>query len=202
MLLRGDHNGIFSGPIKEALDALGIAYSDPEAVERTLAEPANRRAMATFRLLVNPRDSLAWASLLLLAPGIGQAFCDYIYDRARVGRIQFGQALFEAYEANFPDGPRTTSRARQLIRSVTEWLEGHGLPAEPPENGWGHWMVEVAGGDIVPPPSADCTALLHALDDLAEEGEEFGRFLSQVTPLGKDPHRRRVGRTDYDNDRL
>ena len=186
VLLRGDHNETFSRPIKEALDELGIAYSDPEVVERTLAEPANRRMMASFRLLVNPRDSLAWASLLLLVPGIGQAFCNYIYDRARVGRIQFGQALFEAYEANFPEGPRTAQRARQLIQSLTEWLDRHGLPAEPPENGWGHWMVEVAGGDIVPAPSADCMTLLHALDDLAEEGEEFGRFLSQATPLGKD----------------
>jgi DNA helicase II / ATP-dependent DNA helicase PcrA len=186
VLLRGDHNGTFSRPIKDALDELGIVYSDPEAVERTLAESMNRRMLESFRLLVNPRDSLAWASLLLLTPGIGSTFCNYIYDRARAGRIQFGQALFEAYEANFPDGPRTASRARLLIQTLTDWLNRHGLPAGRPQNGWGHWMVEVAGGDIMPAPNDDCTALLHALDELAEEGEEFGRFLSQITPLGKD----------------
>jgi DNA helicase II / ATP-dependent DNA helicase PcrA len=186
VLLRGDHNGTFSRPIKDALDELGIAYSDPEAVEHTLAESVNRRMLESFRLLVNRRDSLAWASLLLLTPGIGQAFCNYIYDRARVGRIQFGQALFEAYEANFPGGPRTAPKALRLIQSLTEWLDRHGLPADPPENGWGHWMVEMAGGDIVPVPSADCIGLLHALDDLAEEKENSGRFLSQITPLGKD----------------
>lgn len=186
VLLRGDHNGTFSRPIKDALDDLGIAYSDPESVGRVLAQLANRRMLASFRLLVNPRDSLAWASLLVLTPGIGQTFCDYIYERARAARIQFGQALFDAYEANFPDGPRSAARAGRLIRLVTAWLDTHPLPADPPENGWGHWMVEVAGDDVVPAPSEHCTALLHALDDLVEPEQEFGRFLSQITPLGKD----------------
>jgi len=186
VLLRGDHNGMFSRPIKDALDDLGITYSDPEAVERLLAEPANRRMLATFRLLVNPRDSLAWASLLMLAPGIGRTLCDYIYERARAARTQFGQALFGAYEANFADGPRSAARAGGLIRSVTDWLDAHPLPADPPENGWGHWMVEVAGGDVIPAPSEDCTALLHALDDLVEPEKEFGHYLSQITPLGRD----------------
>ncbi len=186
VLLRGDHNGAFSGPIKNALGELGIGYSDPEAAERTLTEPANRRLMASFRLLANPRDSLAWASLILLAPGVGQAFSNYIYERARVARVQFGEALFEAYERNFPDGPRSASRARTLIQSVTGWLNQHALPPVHPENGWGHWIVEQAGGDVVSAPTASCVALLHSLDGLAEAGEDFGRFLSQITPLAKD----------------
>jgi DNA helicase II / ATP-dependent DNA helicase PcrA len=186
VLLRGDHNGTFSNPIKEALDRLGIPYSDPEAVERMLAEPANRRMLASCRLLVNPRDSLAWASLLQLTPGIGQIFSNYIYDRARAGRIQFGQALLEAYQGDFPDGPRTAPRARQLIQSLTDWIGRHVLPAEPPENGWGHWMVEITGDDVVPAAGADCIALFHALDVLAEEGQEFERYLSQIAPLAKD----------------
>ena len=51
ILLRGDYNGTFSRPIKLALDRCGIQFSDPEVVERMLAEPANRRMLATFRLL-------------------------------------------------------------------------------------------------------------------------------------------------------
>src|SRR5262249_44127859 len=93
MLLRGDHNGTFSRPFKEALDKRGIRFSDPDVVDRMLSESANRRMLATFRLLVNPRDSLAWASLLRLALGIGRTFFDYIYERARVARVQFGEAL-------------------------------------------------------------------------------------------------------------
>lgn len=186
VLLRGDHNGTFSGPIKHALDDLGIAYSDPDAVERMLGETDNRRMMATFRLLVHEQDSLAWASLLLLTPGIGETFCDYIYERARTARVQFGEALFAAYEANFPDAPRSANRAQSLIQVVTAWLRAHPAPDEMPEDGWGHWMVETAGDDVVPAPTATCIELLHALDGLIEEGQGLERFMSQITPLGKD----------------
>jgi DNA helicase-2/ATP-dependent DNA helicase PcrA len=186
VLLRGDHNGTFSGPIKRALDDLGIAYSDPDAVERMLAEPDNRRMLATLRLLVHGRDSLAWASLLLLTPHIGRTFCDYIYERARVARVQFGEALLAAYRENFPNAPRSANRAQTLIQVVTAWLAAHPAPAEMPADGWGHWMVQSAGGDVVPEPSAACIELLHALDGLVEEDQGLGRFMSQITPLGKD----------------
>ena len=101
MLLRGDHNGTFSRPIKQALDHREIPYSDPDAVIRILGESANRRMLASMRLLVNNRDSLAWATLLHLAPGIGQGFTDYVYTRARasatirntdVGRLWVGRS--------------------------------------------------------------------------------------------------------------
>ena len=103
-----------------------------------------------------------------------------------MGRIQFGQALFEAYDAHFPNGPRSSRKAGRLVQSVTAWLNAHPLPVEPPDGGWGHWMVGVAGDDPVPAPSADCTALLHALDDLVEAEQDFGRYLSQITPLARD----------------
>lgn len=186
VLLRGDHNGTFSRPIKESLDALGIAHSDPDAIERMLAEPDNRRMMAIFRLLVHEQDSLAWASLFLLTAHIGRTFSDYIYEQAHLSNIQFGEALFAAYETNFPGAPRSAARAKALIQKVTEWLAAHPIPNATPENGWGHWMVATAGGDIVPAPSAACVDLLYALDGLVEEGQELGRFLSQITPLGRD----------------
>src|SRR5258708_20600807 len=55
-----------------------------------------------------------------------------------------------------------------------------------PEDGWGHWLVETAGDDVVLEPSAACAELLHALDGLVEEGQGLDRFMSQITPLGKD----------------
>ncbi|HKU77953.1 MAG TPA: 3'-5' exonuclease [Pyrinomonadaceae bacterium] len=169
-----------------ALDAVGVGYSDPDAVDRMLAESDNRHLLATFRLLVDSRDSLAWASLLHLRRGIGESLSDYIYERARVGHLKFGDALFDAHAANFPNAPRSAALAQQLIESVTRWLNDHPLPVEYPENGWGHWMIEVSGGDIVPKPTADFVALLEALDALIEEGQDLGRFLGQITPLGKD----------------
>jgi len=52
VLMRGDRNGTFSRPIKAALDRLRIPYSDPEAVERMLAEPVNRRMLLTEAALI------------------------------------------------------------------------------------------------------------------------------------------------------
>jgi DNA helicase-2/ATP-dependent DNA helicase PcrA len=185
VLLRGDHNGAFSQPIKSELDALQIPYSDPEAVVRMLAEAQNRQMLAMFRLLVNQRDSLAWATLLLLAPGIGVSFCDFIYDLARRERTQFGEALFNSFEANFPEAPRSAARVTPLMRSVTEWIASTPLAAETPEEGWGRWMLAAATGGIVPAPSPEFATLLEALDGLVE-GQDFGRYLSQITPLAKD----------------
>jgi DNA helicase-2/ATP-dependent DNA helicase PcrA len=111
----------------------------------------------------------------------------YIYDRARAARVQFGEALLQGHEQNFPDGPRASAtRAAALIQAVNVWLEAHELPDEMPEEGWGHWMVETAGGEITPAPSAPLTELLTALDGLDEQEHGFARFLSQIGPLGKD----------------
>jgi DNA helicase II / ATP-dependent DNA helicase PcrA len=188
ILMRGDYRGSFSKPIKAALEKIGVVYADPDSVERLLGEPLNRRVLATFRLLDNPLDSLAWASLLLLTPGISQGFADYIYERARVDRLQFGEALLAARKLSFPDAPvaATAAKADQLINSVLEWVDDHVPPTHMPSEGWGHWIVDNTGGPIVPAPSGDLITLLHDLDDLVEEDLEIGSYLSQITPLGKD----------------
>ena len=111
ILLRGNHNGVFSRPIETLLEEYGIPCSDPGAVTRILAEPNNRFVLEIFRLLVNRNDSLAWAGLLSLTLGIGETFSNYVYERARTNHTQFGPALLAANEANFPDAPRSANRA-------------------------------------------------------------------------------------------
>ncbi len=188
ILMRGDYNGTFSKPIKEALEKVGVSYADPDSVERLLGDPVNRRVLATFRLLDNPFDSLAWASLLLLTFGISQGFADYSYERARVDRLQFGDALLAARKLNFPDAPvaATAARADHLIKSVFEWLDVHVPPTDMPAAGWGHWIIDNSGCNVVPAPSGDFITLLHDLDALVEEDLELGSYLSQITPLGRD----------------
>jgi ATP-dependent DNA helicase UvrD/PcrA len=187
VLLRADHHGIFSNPIKEHLARLDIPCSDPDVVERMLGEPSNRRMLEVFRLLVNRMDSLAWAALLRLTRGIGESFFSYVYERARMGRIQFGQALLEAHEQGFPEGPPTSSnKARELIESVVGWLDGHVAPENTPEGGWGNWIINTAGDDVVPRPSEQLAELLRALDQIVETEQELGRYLGQIGPLGKD----------------
>jgi DNA helicase II / ATP-dependent DNA helicase PcrA len=186
VLLRSDFRGTFSDLIKHELDRLAIPYSDPEIVDHILAEPDNRRMLEIVRLLVDHEDSLAWASLLELTPGIGDSFFDYVYRRARHSHSQFGTALLAANEASFPDAPTASAnRARMLVESVLGWLDEHTVP-EGPETGWGQWIIETAGGDVVPAPSEGLRELLLALDELAEPGVVLGRFLGQIAPLGKD----------------
>lgn len=186
VLFRGDRSGLFSRPIKERLTAEGITVADPDLVRRALGEDDNRRAMAIFRLLVRAEDSLAWATLLNLTERIGAALLDYIYERARVARMGLGTALLEAHDAAFPGAPKAPARAAAaMIRAVREWLEAHPLPEAEPEGGWGHWLVGVAGGDVVPQLSAELAEIVRALDGVAE-AEDLGRFLSQVAPLGTD----------------
>ncbi len=186
VLVRGNHNGAFSRPIEAHLQRFGIPCSDPDIVNRMLAEPANRYALEIFRLLVHRHDSLAWAGLLLLTPGVGETFSNYVYERALANHTQFGVALIAAYDAGFPDAPRPAKKAHKLIQSVTGWLEAHLIPEEQPEEGWGHYMTANAGNGIVPELTPEFVTLLHALDDLAETEQRFERYLSQISPLGKD----------------
>jgi hypothetical protein len=105
---------------------------------------------------------------------------------------QFARQFFNSgrhcgrYEAGFPDAPRTSARVATLLRNVTAWLEAHRPPEETPEHGWGHWIVEMAGGDVVPAPSDACRELLIVLDGIIDSDQDFGRYLSQITPLAKD----------------
>lgn len=73
VLLRSDHNGTFSKPIKKVLAELDIAYSDPDVVKRVLAQAGNRRLLATLRILCERGDSLAWVTLLHRSPASARA---------------------------------------------------------------------------------------------------------------------------------
>jgi DNA helicase-2/ATP-dependent DNA helicase PcrA len=186
VLLRSDFRGAFSDLIKHELDRLSISYSDPDVVDRILAEADNRRMLEVFRLLVHREDSLAWASLLKLTPGIGDSFFDYIYRRARDAYSQFGTALVTTYDDGFPDAPRAAAnRARTLMESVLGWLDEHTVP-EDRDIRWGQWMIEAGGDEAVAGPSGELRELLLALDELAEPDISLGRYLGQIAPLGRD----------------
>jgi superfamily I DNA/RNA helicase len=152
-----------------------------------LGEHDNRRFLASFRLLENEHDSLAWATLLLLCDGIGSSFVRAIYERARDGRVTFGAALLSARADNFADAPRVSAnRAVALIDAILAWLAEHPLP-EDRVAGWGEWMIPAADGEVVPGPSEQLIELLRALDENAAEIEQtLGRYLGQIWPLGED----------------
>lgn len=186
ILLRSDHLGTFSKPIRDTMEELKIPCSNPEHVKNVLGETNNRQMLSTLRLVVHRTDSLAWASLLKLQRGIGDVFLEKIYHQAKVGRKQLGEILLKSFKDGFPEcPPSSTNRARKLIGSVLCWLEELTIPQER-STGWGKWILNVVGADPVPAPSKELGEILLSLDDLSEQKQSFERYLSQVTPLAKD----------------
>lgn len=184
ILLRSDRYGMFSRPIKEELEVLGIAYSDPNAVKEAFEEESARRSLAWLRLIENPEDSLAWASLLELTPGIGDRFFDLIYEKARAERITFARALLAARVDGFPNGPAVSrQRAIRIVDHVSGWAAGT-APPDTPEGGWVAWIHETLAPTEAPLPDALRT-ILEAVEDRIE-AVRLSAYLNQAGPIARD----------------
>ena len=118
--------------------------------------------------------------------GIGQTFNQYIYDRTRTGGNQFGEVLLDAYAEGFPEAPTASAnKAHDLLDAVLGWVDGIDKPEETPDDGWGSWMIDSAA-DVGSEMSAELGDLLHEIDGVVESDQSLGRYLGQITPLGKD----------------
>ncbi|MYH67828.1 MAG: ATP-dependent helicase [Dehalococcoidia bacterium] len=97
ILLRSDTNGVFSGPIKQALLNEGLPVSESSGVS-PLDEPVGRGLLAFLRLLVQEEDSLAWRALLKVwCDGIGRGTLDELYKKARSRSETFAQIVLAAH---------------------------------------------------------------------------------------------------------
>jgi ATP-dependent DNA helicase UvrD/PcrA len=187
VLMRTDNNGTFSKPIREEIASMGVSCSDTSYILDLLEQGSNRRFLELLRLLVNPEDSISWASLLQLASGVGESFFQYIYDRAKQKGATFGVELCTARREDFPGAPSSANKVKDMMNTVFAWREANVLPDERPDEGWGRWMVSVANNnDTIPALTGEFRVLLIALDDIAEEEQSLERYLGQIEPLGKD----------------
>lgn len=181
VLLRGDHKGRFSTPIKEELERLSVPCADPNEIERVFSDGQNRVLLAYSRLAEDCYDSLAWATLLSLADGIGPALVDHLYARARAAGTQFGRVVVTGAQDSFPGSPRGSGgRAATLVQAALKSLENLELPAEIPASGWGAWLIEQAESGHLPRPGAELSARFVEGDTLVEEGVTLGKYLSQL----------------------
>lgn len=186
ILVRSDHNGLFTQPIKLELQQRGIPFSDPSELREILGQAQNRKILSLLRLCINREDSLAWASLLCLTGGLGDTFFDYLYDRAREAGITFGRSLLAMYEAKFPDlSAILNRRATQLIRQTIERVETIQVPAALPEGGWGHWIAELFNDPDLR-ASDGLKALLVSIDMRIENTDDLDRYMGQIAPIAKD----------------
>jgi DNA helicase-2/ATP-dependent DNA helicase PcrA len=187
ILVRSDHNGLFTAPIKEELKNRGIPFSDPSEVKEVLADDRTRRVLALLRLFVHREDSLAWASLLDLTAGIGKTFFDYIYERARATYVTFGAALLMAHQEGYPDlSQALAGRATDLMIDTLQRMAAAEVPQVMPEEGWGSWISDMFGDASEVQISAEFRDLLTKIDNRVEPVDDLGRYLGQVTPIAKD----------------
>ncbi len=187
ILVRSDHNGQFTQPIKSELQRRNIPFSDPGEVREILAETKNRHILSILRLRINPEDSLAWASLLHLTSGLGEGFFNYIYDQAHTAGITFGNALLSSYRSGFPGlstvlGPR----ASRLIEETTARVNAIQVPATLPDAGWGSWIAGLFSAQDDLCISEGFRKLLTAIDTRIEKTDELDRYLGQINPIAKD----------------
>ena len=187
VLMRTDNNGTFSKPIREELEARGILCADPSAVLELMGQEDNRRFLEAMRLSVDRGDSIAWASLLEMANGVGETFYDYVYLKAKESGRTFAAVLLDEYDKGFADSPRSARLASEMIQELLGWLDALYVPDERPPQGWGAWMIDVASGRPGPfVPDDHLRGLLLQLDELSAYDQDLGRFLGQIEPLGKD----------------
>lgn len=182
ILSRTDQYGAFSKPIKKLLADRDINVFNPEYVGTLLGEPVNRLFLERARLLVDPADSIAWASLLHLTKGIGAGFHDHILQCALNKRQTFGTTLIAERDKGFPEAPKASARrAGELIDEVRTWIAAN----TPPEGEvpWGRWLTMLAS-EPEWTPSSELAELMVAIDDLTEPDSELSRYLGQLPHLG------------------
>lgn len=194
VMFRGDHNAVFSDPIKRALAERGIPCVDPGWIDALLADPVNRAALLAMRLLADRRDSLAWRGLLELEDGVGPGFSRTVYDQAVERGDTFAATLLDGLADRYPNAPGSSrGKAADLVARVLEWLSRQEIPDARDVERWGAWLVELFSDDPLVPLSEPFGDLVLGVDEVAEIGIDLGRYLGQMQPLARDRAQAQAG---------
>ena len=166
------------------LEERGITAVNVDWVERALAEPGLRRALAVARLVQDRHDSLSWWTLLKLTPGISDAFIRYVANTAAEGE-NFGETLLRLHPG-YAGAPtrQSSTRAQRLVMEQLAAVEHVDLDRVALGNyGWGGWLrLRVEAGAL----SEDARKLLQDVGQHVPASEGLGFFLGQLEPIGKD----------------
>lgn len=94
ILLRTDRRKLFSAPLKAALLSVGLPVNIASNPLEPLESETGREFFSLLRLIANPRDHLAWRSILQVRTnGLGQTTVEAIYEIARRNSARFADAL-------------------------------------------------------------------------------------------------------------
>lgn len=94
ILTRSDRNGVFSSVLKDALTMANVPVATQADVDNPLDQDEGCIFLSFLRLLVNPRDHLAWLTVLKIRNnGIGDQTISKIYEFAVAKGLTFIDAL-------------------------------------------------------------------------------------------------------------
>ena len=182
MLTRTDTHQKFTKEIKASLCELEIPVFDAHAQQSLLTTDNVRLLLAYLRLIENPGDSLAWATLLDMKKGIGKALIQKIEARAVDEDITFAVALDRAVSELHG------SRIAKFVAEVRANLERARASRDAdPKTAWADWIaglaVDVTGASL----DNDLLDVLREMDRrLTGDTASLGYYVSQLTPTMKD----------------
>jgi DNA helicase-2/ATP-dependent DNA helicase PcrA len=98
ILIRSDHNGVFSSLIRQKLVEASIPASSATETSGSLDTLEGRKFLSFMRLAVKREDSLAWRTLFqIYCSGIGPGAIAAIYEVARNQGNNFAQAVLAVH---------------------------------------------------------------------------------------------------------
>jgi len=124
ILLRSDHNGAFSRPIREKLEAAGIPVAAATDKANPLDVENGRAFLAFLRLAARREDGLAWRTLFQVwCNGVGLGAIIAVYDLARSRGTSFAQTVLAAHDDNDILPSRYQARLSAAMQNVLEQLD-------------------------------------------------------------------------------
>ncbi|MBU2055995.1 MAG: ATP-dependent helicase [Proteobacteria bacterium] len=124
ILLRSDHNGVFSGPIRQRLEAASIPVSAATDTASPLDCVVGRTLLAFMRLAVSREDSLAWRTLFQVwCNGVGSSAIGAVYDLARSRGMSFAETVLAVSDNAVILPSNHQSRLSGAISRVLDRLE-------------------------------------------------------------------------------
>jgi DNA helicase-2/ATP-dependent DNA helicase PcrA len=192
VLFRGDHNGAWSRPLREALERDAIPVSDVEGALSPLQTNEARRLLALARLMGSD-DDLSWWTLLKLTNGVSDQFCETAADEAADHDIRFAQYLTGIIEPTSMVGlASTTTRSRNAAKALVSDvhdLRGRAVDLAGPDvdagETWSDWLTafaQLAGVEIAP----DLAELLTLAAEREPVEEGLDHFLGSLDRIAGD----------------
>lgn len=120
ILLRSDRHGVFSGPIVANLNEVGISAKVATPETNPLDTDAGRQILAFLRLANNPKDHLAWRTLLQLRKnGLGVSTISQLYVTAVSDSAGFADIV-----AKIADSPTDLPRFGNRLKNEFDEISG------------------------------------------------------------------------------